>query len=337
MKFFYKSDIQFVIDSGYMPQSFLTAIEAESRTPDGEKLYMLDANYIRAYDLITGYIESRWDNYWDTLPIVRENIDIVYPFYNDSRRGYDELKYSLRSIEVNFKATTINVWVVGDLPSFISREVNYIQKDRFMGPTNIGDEYHQRKKSIDSSQKMLAAMNDPGMGDNVLIMNDDQYFVNPTPVEVFRHPGAFRPWTAAQLNAWEEGNNWEETRKKSMLHFLSRSPKTVAYDYSTHLPYLYDKTNFLAMASKFFIDQNHVLPNNVGVYCPEVLYYNEYPFDVTPPPAFERIFIHDQMIDPSIITRQINKAFVLNTPKLEYNAVLYRLEGMFPNKSIYER
>lgn len=329
MKFFYKSDIQFIIDSGYMPQSFLDSIKAESRTPDGEKLYLNDANFDRAYAIIASYVEDRWNNYWKNISLVEEDIDIVFPYYNERLSNYESLKYVLRSIETNLKASNINVWIVGDLPDWLSRQANYIQKERF------GE--HKRRKSIDSSQKILAAMNDSGIGDNILVMNDDQFFIKPTPIEVFRHPGAHRPWTEAQLNAWEEGNNWEFTRKKSMLHFLSRSPKTIAYDYSTHMPYLYNKTNFLTMASKYKIDQNHVLPNNIGVYCPEVLYYNEYPYDDPPKPALECISIFDDRLGTTNQNKMFSNAFVVNTSKFQFRSIKDRLASLFPNKSIYER
>jgi hypothetical protein len=57
-------------------------------------------------------------------------VDVYYP-YVESEAKWQELKYSLRSIEKHFPFD-FKVWLVGDLPEWITG-VNYIPHKRCVG------------------------------------------------------------------------------------------------------------------------------------------------------------------------------------------------------------
>ena len=87
-------------------------------------------------------------------------IDIVYP--NVAKFAHwEELKYSLRSLEKNLVGVAIRVWIVGDLPELVNDNVNHIPCD-FSGET----------PRIDILHKHLAVINHPDIGEEYFWMNE---------------------------------------------------------------------------------------------------------------------------------------------------------------------
>jgi len=94
-------------------------------------------------------------------------IDIIYP--NVERFvQWEEMKYSLRSLEKNLIEVKFRVWIVGELPEWVNTdEVNFIPV-----------EYSGETPRIDILHKHLAVINHQDIGEEYFWMNDDIYLVN---------------------------------------------------------------------------------------------------------------------------------------------------------------
>lgn len=90
-------------------------------------------------------------------------MDVVYPVRPGESN--DELRYSLRSLEVNFPKAD-KVWVVGFKPSWL-RGVEFI--DGNDGPNGHANVY----------RNVLKAMRHPGVSDDVVVFNDDFFVLDP--------------------------------------------------------------------------------------------------------------------------------------------------------------
>lgn len=78
----------------------------------------------------------------------------------------EQLRYSLRSAEVNFGEPIESVWVVGDKPDWLTG-VNFIRGNRFIsGHRNVFD-------------NILMACQHPKIPEEVVVMNDDFFVLDP--------------------------------------------------------------------------------------------------------------------------------------------------------------
>lgn len=176
-------------------------------------------------------------------------IDIVYPYVDEAQ--WHELKYSLRSLEMNCDFP-FRVWIVGDAPKWVSKEVNVIKlQQRFVDP------------ACDVASKLRAVIDHPDIGDNFVWMNDDIYFINSVGLEdiqFLKANGYIRETTANPADIWRV--NLLKTKK--VLTDLNRS----IYNYSTHLPFYYNKQMMKELIEKFNLEED---PHLIAT-----LYHNYY-------------------------------------------------------------
>lgn len=155
-------------------------------------------------------------------------VDIIYPYIDEAQ--WHELKYSLRSLEKNCDFI-FKVWIVGDAPSWLSKEVNVIAlQQRFVDP------------ACDVASKLKAVIDHPDVGDNFVWMNDDIYFINPVGLEdiqILKVMGLISNRKADATDIWRLNLN----RTYQKLVELDKS----LWNYSTHLPCYYNKQLLLEL------------------------------------------------------------------------------------------
>ncbi len=96
-------------------------------------------------------------------------VDVVYPYATGGAQ-WEELRYSIRSVEENF-LNLRNIWLIGDQPDWIS-EIYTIPKNRPYPDTDL-------KRNYDYTQSILWAAINPNISDPFLLVNDDHYLLSP--------------------------------------------------------------------------------------------------------------------------------------------------------------
>jgi len=169
-------------------------------------------------------------------PADDETIEVVYPF-GHSQYDDRELMYSIRSLK-NIDAK-LRIWIVGEKPKWLQRTDESLV---FVPRPHSG-----KSRWIDSVLRVMAAVNHPSFGDRFILMNDDMYFVKPTPLDVLARPFSGRAWTREALKKWNPDHGWDKQRRQSML--LLNMDKV--YDFATHMPNMMDTDKFRRTAEQF--------------------------------------------------------------------------------------
>ena len=100
-------------------------------------------------------------------------IDAVYPYAPD-KDDWDELKYSIRSIEQNFLELR-NIWIVGQKPDWANDKLKVIEVGG--NPGHIIEK--ERRRNRDFCHKMFLASVYPEISENFLYVADDHYILVP--------------------------------------------------------------------------------------------------------------------------------------------------------------
>lgn len=101
-------------------------------------------------------------------------MDIVYIIGNHSEWAYNELKYSIRSVEMHGDKAG-NLVIVGHLPDFLNKEslVHIPVADLSKFP------------AVNIKNKVLAACNSKQVSNSFLYLHDDHFFTEPFSVDKF--------------------------------------------------------------------------------------------------------------------------------------------------------
>lgn len=172
--------------------------------------------------------------------------DVVYPFKDTG--GTDELRYSLRSLAVNATGTFGKVWIVGDLPDWVTG-VNRIEH------CDVLD------KVRDFRARVAAAANHPGVSAQFVLMNDDIYLTRKIRRFEAYHSGpssehyarmVARGANPAWLACFKTTTDW--MRERGHGDVLTRQG---------HRPLLWDKAKLAAVLAEYPPSQ---LLDVVGLY-----------------------------------------------------------------------
>lgn len=187
-------------------------------------------------------------------------IDIVYP--NVERFvQWEELKYSLRSLEKNMTGVRFRIWIVGDLPEWINAdEVNFIPV-----------EYSGETPRIDILYKHLAVINHPDVNEEYFWMNDDIYLINKVMYADLCLPMAVndlntKAQTLSPQTIWGRDN-------LSTLKLLQREGLPTL-NYAVHIPHRFEKSKVKHLADRF-----NMLTDAIVL---EQIYYNYWFKDFLP-------------------------------------------------------
>jgi len=153
-------------------------------------------------------------------------IDVYYPYF-EREASWQELRYSLRSIEQHFKFD-FRVWIVGDIPSWINPEtVNVIPHTRIEGiPENT---------LYDAITKLLLFIGHADTTDQFIRMYDDIYVLADADLVEL---GQFKAMYAFEKVPRRYGTWWDQLYKT--LGVL-RQKGYMAWNTETHLPEVFNK------------------------------------------------------------------------------------------------
>jgi hypothetical protein len=171
-------------------------------------------------------------------------IKIIYP-YRFSQ--WNELKYSIRSIEKHFK-NPYQIWIMGDVPSYLNR-------NKLINIQTYNKNFKQINKCrlFDLSQMLQE-------DEEFIWMNDDIYLTNDITIDTLRIP------------RYLENLNGIKNRGKRAWHiklwktadFLSNLGYTI-YNFECHIPTLYKVSNLIRTFERF---------QELDVWTMNTAYYN---------------------------------------------------------------
>lgn len=171
-------------------------------------------------------------------------MDIVYPLGIGSVWDNNEIRYSLRSVEENFRDVR-NVWIIGQCPAWLTN-IRHLAVNDICGIP-----------SKNTYNKLRSVCLEPDLSENFLLMNDDFYILQPISVKDFPYyykgqlPSAIRK---SRLMAIESSKNTVEFLQKRKLSML---------DYRVHCPMAFNKEKFLNMP---ITENEHGIVNTRAVY-----------------------------------------------------------------------
>lgn len=235
-------------------------------------------------------------------------MQFVYPYWHRGASD-DEIRWSVRSVERNFRGTA-RITIIGDRPPWYTG--HYIPQQR-VGKHNANRSFR------DMLTKVWTMATHPEIDQEFVWMMDDVYLIKPVTIEELSIPRAVR-WHECESNSWQR-------RKKNTMRALSAVGRTV-HDYATHLPHVAEKEKLRILFDEFRLDQNTLLW--------EVLYGNTFRGPPQSPfPFFRRIQKKIGIDDLKQITEL---ASVFNHTAVAWcQGVRQYLEDLFPEPARNEQ
>jgi len=165
-------------------------------------------------------------------------INVVYPFVISD---WEELRYSLRSLEQYFKED-FEVYIMGDyLPEWITN-VKYIETARYINP------YEDTGNKLFTATELL---------EDFIWISDDTFFLKPVTFEDIRYQ---------KIVAERQYSTWPMHIRETvdLLHTLDIGHEV--FNYGTHTPRYYESKKLKQLAEQW--------PMFNGFLNPEFMYYN---------------------------------------------------------------
>ena len=165
------------------------------------------------------FIEDLKEMALDEMP--QEPVTVVIPYIKEFAQG-NELQLALRGWGKYFK-DDFNVVIIGDREDWMSKDLDVIECKR------IGN-----NPPIDIANKMLLAIESDLVSEKFIWANDDQYLISPCVIadfETLKCDGILKaPFP----------NNLYGRNKQATMEQLQKAKKPV-WDYSTHIPFVFEK------------------------------------------------------------------------------------------------
>lgn len=150
----------------------------------------------------------------------------------------DELRYSLRSVEVNLGITFRDVWIVGDVPNWFT--------GRGLRTTADPDKWFNQRRSIE------AYVNHRDAADEFVLFNDDHYVIEAVAeVEPFRYEKPASEWSADHgAHGW---SCWRCGVKKCLAWVSSELGRDV-WVYECHTPLAFSTAKMRDVLTRYPAD-----------------------------------------------------------------------------------
>lgn len=164
----------------------------------------------------------------------------------------EELKYSLRSLK---NLNHGNVFIAGYKPSWVSKRIHHIATEQ------------AQEKYQNVQDNLLSALNDPRLGDDFILMNDDFFVMKPTkqvPTLRRRHNIAHYIELFSKLDP----DSYYVKTMRDVEGTLARWGVATSYSYELHAPMVFNKKKLLDLLNK--------LPNGRPIGHTKTLYGNYY-------------------------------------------------------------
>lgn len=164
-------------------------------------------------------------------------IDIIYPNVEQFVQ-WEELKYSLRSLEKNLMDVKFKIWIVGELPAWINtKEVNFIPV-----------EYSGETPRIDILHKHLAVINHLDIGEEYFWMNDDIYLVNRVMYADMCLPVAVND-LKSNVSLLSPQTLWGRDNIRTLK--LLQEEGLTTWNYGVHIPHRFEKSKLRLLIEKY--------------------------------------------------------------------------------------
>lgn len=291
-----KKELQQRIEQLEMELAILTDVQSDFQASDGKEI-----------EVQTGRIVH--------------SLDIVYPNV-EKLAQWEELRYSLRSLQKNLRETEFRVFIVGDLPSWTSDRVNHIPC-----------EYTGKTPRIDILHKHAAVRECKEVDEEYIWMNDDIYLVNPVQYADLCLPVASGN-LASDIRRMPRQTVWGRDNEATLE--LLRGEKLPVFNYGVHVPHRYEKQKVALLVEKYgMMEQPVVL---------EQIYYNYWFRDFRPYLANLDMgnniafSINRQNPSAAALRAQLQVKKFMNSSEAGMGSVLKEtLKQLFPQPSVFER
>lgn len=268
-------------------------------------------------------------------------IDIVYPYLH-SKAKFEELKYSIRSIEENFVGK-YRIVIIGDvLPNWLdNKKVLFIKHQR--------DEMADFTVATDANTKMDIIINHPDISDEFIVMYDDIYLLMGIDKELM-HRLSFSVYIA-QIFKGKPYFHPQSTSSANYKHTqtytydaLFNAGYAEVYNYETHIPRVISKEIMKEVFFTFQPIKNHLqrftLYNNWLINKTIFKGYskNIYTKDMGVKAGFYGVDTpHSFVSDKATIEKSCSVNYYLNHNDLGLSAdLLAYIKARYPNPSSYE-
>lgn len=255
------------------------------------------------------------------LELGKETIDIIYPNVNKFVQ-WEEMKYSLRSLEKNLIDVEFRIWVVGDKPEWMSDEARFIEV-----PCS------GRTTRIDQAKKRIAVDHHPEINEVYFWMNDDIYFINPVTYADLCIPKVLNDLKKA-TSLLDPQTQWGLDMMATYRRLKAENLPTL--NYAAHLPYRYEKTKSKELFRLFKLEENPFVFEN--------LYYNLYfsyllPYYLSLEETNNMLFcINRQNPNWDTVSKQLRvKKFMNNSEAGMSDRLKTLLKSLFTEKSRFEK
>jgi hypothetical protein len=180
-------------------------------------------------------------------------IDVFYPYFQ-REAIWEELRYSLRSVERHLKAD-VRVWIVGDLPDWIDTSiVRHIHHKRSEGMS--------QNATFDAITKLMLFIDHPETTSHFIRMYDDIYLIgDATLVDIGEVKAMF-----SVHDMPDRYGTWWDQLKKTLNTVTERGLS--GWNHETHLPELFHKVLMKQVIKEYSALQNRLLTST--------LYFNTY-------------------------------------------------------------
>jgi len=248
-------------------------------------------------------------------------VDVYYP-YVEKEAKWDELKYSLRSIEKHFQFD-FRVWITGDLPKWITG-VNHIPHKRCVGM--------QENTTYDAITKLLAYCNHPHSGEEFIRMYDDIYVLKKVSLNEIRQIKVVQSWEEIDHSNYE---TWYRQLIRTLV--AVRRKGYTGFSTESHFPEFFETQKMASIIRLYDALENRLLTSS--------LYYNTLCDDQSKVSAedvgirfyFNRDSKYYHSSEGNLKVKCKEKRYLNhNDSGLTYNLKRFLMES-FPDKSRFEK
>jgi len=185
-------------------------------------------------------------------------IDIYYPYHHQAS-VWNELRYSLRSLEANL-LEEFRVWIVGDRPDWITG-IHFIPQRRCEGM--------KENQTFDSITKLMLFCEHPLTNPFFIRMYDDMYLLESVTVQEIGKFKAMYDWQGVNHHNYD---TWYQQLIRTMTAVMRKGYH--GWNTETHFPELFNKELMLSIIGEYNALENR--------YLTSTLYHNTLFPDVQP-------------------------------------------------------
>ena len=187
-------------------------------------------------------------------------VDVIYPNVKKFVQ-WEEMKYSLRSLEKNLTVVKFRILIVGELPEWINTdEVHFIPV-----------EYSGETPRIDILHKHMAVINHPDVNEEYFWMNDDIYLINKV-----MYADLCLPVAVNDLNSKAPMLSLQTVWGRDNLRSLKllQQEGLPTWNYAVHIPHRFEKSKV-----KYLVEKYNMIADPIVL---EQIYYNYWFKDFLP-------------------------------------------------------